>query len=61
MNSFNLLLPQDKSYFIEVTTTYENFSAVILNDKRAKSLDSGNIKLTYNSVSLQKHKTLSTS
>jgi hypothetical protein len=34
-----------------VTTTYEDFSSTILGDKRAGSLDSGNIKLTYNSVS----------
>ena len=42
---------QEKSFFIEVATTYEDFSRVILSDKRASSLDSGNIKLTYNSVS----------
>ena len=42
---------QEKSFFIEVATTYEDFSNVILSDKRASSLDSGNIKLTYNSVS----------
>ena len=34
-----------------MATTYEDFSRVILSDKRASSLDSGNIKLTYNSVS----------
>ena len=34
-----------------MATTYEDFSGVILSDKRANSLDSGNIKLTYNSVS----------
>lgn len=41
---------KDKAFFIEVSTTYEDFSAVILSDKRASSLDSGNIKLTYNSL-----------
>ncbi|XP_070210706.1 pre-mRNA-processing factor 40 homolog A-like isoform X2 [Littorina saxatilis] len=41
---------KEKSFFIEVSTTYEDFSAVILSDKRASSLDSGNIKLTYNSL-----------
>ncbi|XP_076461336.1 pre-mRNA-processing factor 40 homolog A-like isoform X2 [Babylonia areolata] len=41
---------KDKAFFIEVATTYEAFSGVILSDKRASSLDSGNIKLTYNSL-----------
>ncbi|PVD30955.1 hypothetical protein C0Q70_10231, partial [Pomacea canaliculata] len=41
---------KERSFFIEVSTTYEDFSAVIMSDKRATNLDSGNIKLTYNSL-----------
>lgn len=41
---------KEKGFFIEVTTTYDNFSAAILSDSRSKNLDSGNIKLTYNSL-----------
>ena len=42
---------QEKGFFIEISTTYESFSSTILSDKRSSNLDSGNIKLTYNSVS----------
>lgn len=41
---------KEKGFFIEITTTYENFSGAILSDSRSKNLDSGNIKLTYNSL-----------
>ncbi|KAK7473354.1 hypothetical protein BaRGS_00035402 [Batillaria attramentaria] len=41
---------KERSFFIEVTTTYEDFSAVIMSDKRSGNLDTGNIKLTYNSL-----------
>lgn len=41
---------KEKSFFIEVTTTYDDFSAAIMSDKRASNLDTGNIKLTYNSL-----------
>ncbi|GFR81602.1 pre-mRNA-processing factor 40-like protein A [Elysia marginata] len=41
---------KDKGFYIEITTTYESFSNAILSDKRSSNLDSGNIKLTYNSL-----------
>ncbi|KAL4222390.1 PRP40 pre-mRNA processing factor 40 [Mactra antiquata] len=41
---------RDRSYTIEVNTTFEEFSNMIADDKRANSLDTGNIKLTYNSL-----------
>ncbi|KAK3775580.1 hypothetical protein RRG08_000396 [Elysia crispata] len=41
---------KDKGFYIEITTTYESFSNAILSDKRSANLDSGNIKLTYNSL-----------
>ncbi|XP_059148733.1 pre-mRNA-processing factor 40 homolog B-like isoform X2 [Physella acuta] len=41
---------KDKGFYIEISTTYESFSTTILSDKRSANLDSGNIKLTYNSL-----------
>ncbi|XP_035826647.1 pre-mRNA-processing factor 40 homolog A isoform X2 [Aplysia californica] len=41
---------KEKGFFIEISTTYESFSNAILSDKRSSNLDSGNIKLTYNSL-----------
>lgn len=41
---------KDKGFFIDISTTYESFSSTILSDKRSANLDSGNIKLTYNSL-----------
>merc|ERR1719341_2264622 len=41
---------KEKGFFIEISTTYESFSSTILSDKRSSNLDSGNIKLTYNSL-----------
>ncbi|CAG5124750.1 unnamed protein product, partial [Candidula unifasciata] len=40
---------KDKGFYIDISTTYESFSSTILSDKRSANLDSGNIKLTYNS------------
>ncbi len=42
---------KDKGYTIEVDSTLEKFAEIISTDKRATSLDAGNIKLTFNSVS----------
>ena len=42
--------PQDKSFLVEVNTTFEDFGTVISSDKRATTLDAGNIKLAFNSV-----------
>ncbi|CAL1528741.1 unnamed protein product [Lymnaea stagnalis] len=41
---------KDKGFYIEISTTYESFSNAILSDRRSANLDSGNIKLTYNSL-----------
>ncbi|BFY99058.1 hypothetical protein BsWGS_02097 [Bradybaena similaris] len=41
---------KDKGFYIDISTTYESFSSTILSDKRSANLDSGNIKLTYNSL-----------
>jgi len=41
---------KEKGFFIEISTTYESFSSTILSDRRSNNLDSGNIKLTYNSL-----------
>lgn len=36
---------------MEVNTAFEDFGSVISSDKRATTLDAGNIKLAFNSVS----------
>ncbi|XP_053374392.1 pre-mRNA-processing factor 40 homolog B-like isoform X4 [Mercenaria mercenaria] len=41
---------RDRGFMIEVNTTFEEFSNMISDDKRANTLDTGNIKLTYNSL-----------
>ncbi|KAG7257481.1 hypothetical protein CRUP_010342 [Coryphaenoides rupestris] len=41
---------KDKSFLVEVNTTFEDFGSVISSDKRATTLDAGNIKLAFNSV-----------
>lgn len=38
---------------MEVNTSFEDFGSVISSDKRATTLDAGNIKLAFNSVRLQ--------
>ncbi|KYO39974.1 hypothetical protein Y1Q_0015762 [Alligator mississippiensis] len=40
---------KDRSFSVEVNTTFEDFAHVISFDKRAATLDAGNIKLTFNS------------
>ena len=37
---------------VELSTTFEEFATAISVDKRASTLDAGNIKLTFNSVSV---------
>lgn len=44
---------QDKGFVVEVNTTFEDFVTVISSTKRATTLDAGNIKLAFNSVSLK--------
>lgn len=41
---------QDKNFLVEVNTSFEDFGTVISSDKRATTLDAGNIKLAFNSV-----------
>ncbi|XP_052095517.1 pre-mRNA-processing factor 40 homolog B-like isoform X1 [Mytilus californianus] len=41
---------RDKGFSIDLTTSFEDLAYVIAEDKRAIGLDSGNIKLTYNSL-----------
>ncbi|CAL8321595.1 unnamed protein product [Merluccius merluccius] len=41
---------KDKSFLVEVNTTFEDFGSVISSDKRATTLDAGNIKLAFNSL-----------
>ncbi|XP_013917312.1 PREDICTED: pre-mRNA-processing factor 40 homolog B [Thamnophis sirtalis] len=40
---------KDRSFSVEINTTFEDFAHVISFDKRAATLDAGNIKLTFNS------------
>ncbi|MGH0153182.1 UNVERIFIED_CONTAM: hypothetical protein FKN15_055136 [Acipenser sinensis] len=42
---------KDKGFTVEVRTTFEDFGTVISSDKRATTLDAGNIKLAFNSGS----------
>lgn len=46
---------QDKSFPVEINTNFEDFGSVISSDKRATTLDAGNIKLAFNSVRLQRN------
>ncbi|XP_029769311.1 pre-mRNA-processing factor 40 homolog B isoform X2 [Terrapene carolina triunguis] len=41
---------KDRGFGVEVNTTFEDFAHVISFDKRAATLDAGNIKLTFNSL-----------
>ncbi|XP_028577247.2 pre-mRNA-processing factor 40 homolog B isoform X3 [Podarcis muralis] len=41
---------KDRSFSVEINTTFEDFAHVISFDKRAATLDAGNIKLTFNSL-----------
>ncbi|XP_073436314.1 pre-mRNA-processing factor 40 homolog B isoform X1 [Dendrobates tinctorius] len=41
---------KDRNFSVEVNTTFENFAHIISFDKRAATLDAGNIKLTFNSL-----------
>jgi len=43
---------QDKGFVVEVNTSFEDFVTVISSTKRATALDAGNIKLAFNSVSV---------
>ncbi|XP_043085583.1 pre-mRNA-processing factor 40 homolog A isoform X1 [Puntigrus tetrazona] len=41
---------KDKSFLVEINTGFEEFGSVISSDKRATTLDAGNIKLAFNSL-----------
>uniref|UniRef100_A0A8C4XAC0 Pre-mRNA processing factor 40 homolog B n=1 Tax=Erpetoichthys calabaricus TaxID=27687 RepID=A0A8C4XAC0_ERPCA len=41
---------RDRNFGVEIKTTFEDFAHVISFDKRAATLDAGNIKLTFNSL-----------
>uniref|UniRef100_A0A3Q3VR52 Pre-mRNA-processing factor 40 homolog A n=1 Tax=Mola mola TaxID=94237 RepID=A0A3Q3VR52_MOLML len=41
---------KDKSFLVEINTSFEDFGSVISSDKRATTLDAGNIKLAFNSL-----------
>ncbi|XP_067385599.1 pre-mRNA-processing factor 40 homolog B isoform X3 [Emydura macquarii macquarii] len=41
---------KDRSFSVEVNTTFEDFAHIISFDRRAATLDAGNIKLTFNSL-----------
>ncbi|KAM9486169.1 pre-mRNA-processing factor 40 homolog A isoform 2-T2 [Clarias gariepinus] len=41
---------KDKSFLVEISTSFEDFGSVISSDKRATTLDAGNIKLAFNSL-----------
>ncbi|XP_038862653.1 pre-mRNA-processing factor 40 homolog A-like isoform X2 [Salvelinus namaycush] len=41
---------KDKNFMVEVNTSFEDFGTVISSDKRATTLDAGNIKLAFNSL-----------
>jgi pre-mRNA-processing factor 40 len=48
---------KDKGYTIDIDSTIEKFAEIISTDKRATSLDAGNIKLSFNYVSENIHLT----
>ncbi|MBN3294456.1 PR40B factor, partial [Polypterus senegalus] len=41
---------RDRNFGVEIKTTFEDFAHIISFDKRAATLDAGNIKLTFNSL-----------
>uniref|UniRef100_A0A8C2ZG89 Pre-mRNA-processing factor 40 homolog A n=1 Tax=Cyclopterus lumpus TaxID=8103 RepID=A0A8C2ZG89_CYCLU len=41
---------KDKGFLVEVNTGFDDFGSVISSDKRATTLDAGNIKLAFNSL-----------
>uniref|UniRef100_A0AAQ4NPB9 Pre-mRNA-processing factor 40 homolog A n=1 Tax=Gasterosteus aculeatus aculeatus TaxID=481459 RepID=A0AAQ4NPB9_GASAC len=41
---------KDKGFLVEINTSFDDFGSVISSDKRATTLDAGNIKLAFNSL-----------
>lgn len=50
----NFFCLKDKNFLVEVNTSFDDFGTIISSDKRATTLDAGNIKLAFNSVSTVK-------
>jgi len=41
---------KDKSFELTMSTSFQDFVGIVCDDKRASTLDPGNVKLTYNSL-----------
>jgi len=41
---------REKSFSVQIKTTFEDFATIVCEDKRSATLDAGNVKLTYNSL-----------
>lgn len=41
---------KEKSFSVQVMTTFEDFATIVCEDKRSATLDAGNVKLTFNSL-----------
>lgn len=41
---------KERSFIVDVNTTFEDFATFVCDDKRSLTLDAGNVKLTYNSL-----------
>jgi len=41
---------KERSFVVDVNTTFEVFATLVCDDKRSLTLDAGNVKLTYNSL-----------
>nr|CAG4636169.1 EOG090X064W [Eubosmina coregoni]SVE69798.1 EOG090X064W [Eubosmina coregoni] len=41
---------KERSFIVDVNTTFEDFATLVCDDKRSLTLDAGNVKLTYNSL-----------
>lgn len=41
---------KEKEFFVEASTSFEDFATIVCEDKRSATLDAGNVKLTYNSL-----------
>nr|CAG4644787.1 EOG090X064W [Leptodora kindtii] len=41
---------KEKSFEVDINTTFEEFATLVCEDKRSQALDGGNVKLTYNAL-----------
>ena len=48
-----MLVTQDKTVQVEMSTSYETFQKWLTDDERSRGLDPGNMKLAFNSVSIK--------